>query len=358
LPYAFFSSPAWWNYSLPASVDDRAAIGIVESPDGATVGVVPVRIQEFCLDYSIRAFRLAKSRLRTVALLGYEPMIPYEDGVFLDLIQSILDSFGDCDGIYLEWVSFDSDCWKTIFKSGELRRTVLVYAPRKLQGCHYIDLSGSYDQYLARFTPKYRSNLRRQVRRLRDHGEGRLDFLRIEHESDVPYFLEAGSELARRSRVYRNTGWNVLENTLDMRQKLGELARRGVLRSYLLRCGEEVCAFVKGYQYNNIYYSMFIGFDEQFVQFSPGTMLHFMVVEDLHAHRPLRRMNLGAGQWSYLDDLATGTDTGTAVLLLRRSVANRLRVDTHAALRWSIDFVRGAVAKTHRTDVADETDHH
>src|SRR5262249_24370441 len=146
--------------------------------------------------------------------------------------------------------------WKAISDS----RSVLVFHPRKPDQCHFVTVPGSFDLYLANFKARTRQHMRRQMRRLREHGGGRLDCLRIERERDVPIFLEEGSQLALQSRVYRNTGWKVVEDTPEMREKLSELARCGVLRSYLLRCGDDFCAFSLGFQYNQTLYSSFIGF--------------------------------------------------------------------------------------------------
>jgi hypothetical protein len=339
-PYAFFASPAWWYYSRPAIECERSAIAIVESPDGSIVAVVPARAGNQVLNYAVSSFAIAKARLRMVNIVGCEPVIPNDDRIFIDLILSLLEDFEDCDGIHLEWVSFQGGCWTTMLHSRGLRRDVLVYVPAKVQGCHFINLPDSYDRYLAKFSAKRRYNLRRQIRLLREHGAGRLDCLRIEHDRDVPYLLEAGSRVAVQSSVYRNRGWNVLENTTEMCQKLTECARRGVLRSYLLRCGDDVCAFIKGYQYNETYYVSFIGFDERFWEFSPGTTLHCMAVEDLCRDRRPKRINLGTGEWPYLDMIGTDKVSGTAVLLLRKTLRNRLVVASHSALRSSVDAAR------------------
>ncbi len=355
-PFAFHQSPAWWDYTLPVSNDVRAAIGIVQVLDGPIVGVVPVRTLNYSLNYSVRSFRIGKTRLRVVNVLGSEPLIPNDESVFVNLIRSILQTFDDCDGIYLEWVTLGSDCWNLTSRSRDLRRDVLVYVPRRPNKCHFITLPDSFDHYFAKFKARTRQHLRRQVRRLREHGAGRLECLRIEHESDVPSFLAAGSDLALQSRVYRSTGWKILENSPEMRQKLTQFARRGILRSYLLRCGDEFCAFSRGCQYNETYYSSFIGFDERFAKFSPGTTLHYMIIEDLCGHRPPKRMNLDAGNWPYLDELETDSLEGSPVLLLRRTPRNRLRCGSHAAFQSSVDFARRLVARARRGKLARTAD--
>ncbi len=347
-PFAFHQSPAWWDYTSPDFKDVPSAIGIVQAPDGPIVGVVPVRTLDHSLNHSVRSSPIAKTRLRVVNVLGSEPLIPSDDGLFVDLIRSLLDAYEDCDGVYLEWVSLGSDCWNAISRSTDLRRDVLVYLPMRPHKCHFITLPDSFDHYLAKFKARTRQHLRRQVRRLREHGAGRLECLRIEHESDVPSFLEAGAELALQSRVYQNKGWKVLDNTPEMHEKLVQLARRGVLRSYLLRCGDEFCAFSRGCQYDQTYYSSFIGFDERFAKFSPGTTLHYMIIEDLCGHRPPKRMNMDAGDWPYLDELETDSQEGCPVLLLRRTMRNRLRCGGHAAFQSSVAFARRLMARARR----------
>jgi CelD/BcsL family acetyltransferase involved in cellulose biosynthesis len=355
-PFAFRQSPAWWDYTLRDSNEARAAIGVVQALDGPIVGVVPVRTLDYSLLYSVRSFQIAKTRLRVVNVLGSEPLIPDDECLFVNLIRSLLQTFEDCDGVYLEWVSFESACWKLTSRSRDLRRDVLVCLPRRPHKCHFVTVPDSFDHYLAKFKARTRQHLRRQVRRLREHGAGRLECLRIEHEGDVPIFIEAGSQLALQSRFYRNTGGKWLQNTPEMRQKFNQLARRGVLRSYLLRCGDEFCAFSVGFQYNQTLYSSAIGFDERFAKFSPGTTLHNMIIEDLCGHRPPKRMNLDAGEWPYLDALETDSRDGAPVLLLRRTMRNRLRCGLYAAFRSSLEFARRLVARTRRAKSATAPD--
>jgi hypothetical protein len=339
-PFAFRQSPEWWHYTLPEFKDVRAAIGVVEAPDCAILGVVPVRCQNYALDYSIRSWQIAKMPLRVISVLGSEPLVPSDESVFFDLISSLLAAFEDCDGVYLEWVATGSDCWNITSLSRSLRRHVFAFHPMRPHKCHFVTVPDSYDQYLARFKPRTRQHLRRQVRRLRDHGGGRFECLRIEREADVPVFLEAASQLVVGSRVYRNTGWKVVQNTPEMQERLTQLAHRGVLRSYLLRCGDEFCAFSLGFQYGQTLYSSFIGFDDRLAKFSPGTTLHFMTIEDLCSYRPPKRMNLDAGTWPYLRELETDSLEGNAVLLLRRTARNCLRAAAHGSFLFSAETAR------------------
>jgi CelD/BcsL family acetyltransferase involved in cellulose biosynthesis len=141
------------------------------------------------------------------------------------------------------------------------------------------------------------------------------------------------------SRQYRARGWRI-ENTRAECQKLVQLAQAGVLRSYFLRCGDEACAYVKGFQYNDIYYYNQTGFDERFAQFSPGTVLLYLLLEDLFQHRRPGRVNLYPGEWSYKELFATQCPTEMRVLVLRRTLAHRLQIACHAGFRRSIGVAK------------------
>jgi CelD/BcsL family acetyltransferase involved in cellulose biosynthesis len=292
---AFHQSPAWWDYLLETLDGEQAALAVVLAADGSHEGFVPVHTQNYVLDYSIRSRQLHASHLRVVKVLGNEPLVVNNESIYYELFRSILSTFIDCDGILLEWLPHGGACWNAIFGSRDLCRGLLAYRPLRTHVCHFVTVPDTFDHYLAKFKAKTRGNLRRQLKRFREHSGGRLDCVRIEHEDDVPGFLEAGAALTLQSRVYRNTGWQVLTSSPEMVRQYVRFARQGVLRSYLLRCGDEYCAFVRGYQYGGTFYYSFIGFDERYAAFSPGTSLLFLLLEDLCRHRPPKRVNFYNG---------------------------------------------------------------
>jgi CelD/BcsL family acetyltransferase involved in cellulose biosynthesis len=251
-----------------------------------------------------------------------------EEGAYLELFRSLLEFNQDCDGIWLVWLPFDSHCWRAISNSPEFQREVMVHIASE-HSYSLITLPGSFEAYLSGFKGKTRYNLRRQVSRLRERG-GQLSCVRITDAAEVPTFLSAASAINPRSRVYKGTGWRISAD-VEARHKLTQLADSGILRCYLLKCGGVFCAFAIGYQYRDTYYYHRIGFDDRLAPYSPGTVLLYLMIEDLCRHQPPRRINLGHGDTWETSPFGTDKLPGADVFLFRRSLKNHLWTAASAA---------------------------
>ena len=161
---------------------------------------------------------------------------------------------------------------------------------------YLIDLRDGFDQYLGAMSGKTRYTLRKKVRVLREHGGGRLECRRVEAEDQVEAFLEAGERVHSRSWQGRKL-WasNYNHESHLVGPELKGLARAKILRSYLLECGGEPCAYVVGYQFDGVYHYMEPRFDEVLGRRSPGTVLLYLLLEDLFCARPPRAPRLWRG---------------------------------------------------------------
>jgi len=333
-------SPAMWDYALRAlDHRQRCALAVVHHVDGSLAGVVPVRTSRYTLRYRLGTRTLWNTQFRVVQILGSQPLLRDEERLYVALVRDLFLAFPHCDAIEMQSVLMGSYCGRIIRDSRDLRQSAMVFLPEETTDLHLISLPGSFEAYLAKFKSKTRYNLRREVRRLRERGMGRLDLVRVEREADVKAFLEVAGRLSRISWQYRASGW-AIDDTPVERLRFSQLANAGVLRSYFLRCGGEVCAYVRGFQYNDIFYYSKIGFDERFADFSPGTVLLYLLIEDLFRHRPPRLVNLYSGSSAYKELFATEHLPETAALLVRRDLANYLRTASYAAFRFSVRAVK------------------
>jgi CelD/BcsL family acetyltransferase involved in cellulose biosynthesis len=107
--------------------------------------------------------------------------------------------------------------------------------------------------------------------------------------------------------------------------------------------GDRACAFVRGFQYNDVFYYNRVGFDQELADYSPGTVSLYLMIEDLFNHRPPKRINLAGGDWSYKALFATEHIEEANVLLVRRRLKSRLRLIPFTAFRFSADFVKQAL---------------
>ena len=87
-------------------------------------------------------------------------------------------------------------------------------------------------------------------------------------------------------------------NSEPMRQRLLFEAKKGWLLAYVLYVENVPRAFWIGTLYDDVFYGQFIGFDEEFSDHSPGTVLQAKGLEDICA-RQVRGIDFGPGDAQY-----------------------------------------------------------
>jgi len=348
--YAFYQSPAWWDYSLHGTLRDyilrlheseMPVLVRFDAADGTLAGVVGVNKSRCPLVFQFRSRTLMRVHVRAMKILGGQPLLRDEEDLYVELVRSLLAAFPDYDCIYMQFIPIGSFCWEVLCKSQKLQEHAEVYFPGEAVPHARITLPQSFKEYLHKFKSKTRYNLVRQVRQLREHGGGQLEVVRIEHAQDVQAFLDEATAISTRSWQFETLGLE-MNNSSEEYRRFTQFAENRALRCYLLRCGGSPCAFVRGFQYGDVFYYSRIGFDEGFAALSPGTVLLYLLVEDLFSHRPPRYVNFQEGDWDYKRLFATDYLKKMDVLLLRRGarLRSRLAVGMHRTYRSSLQLVK------------------
>jgi hypothetical protein len=247
--YAFYQSPAWWDYSLHGTLTDyvlrphegdRPVLVTLNAVDGSLVGAVGVHKSRCPLALQFRSRALGRMHIRVIKVLGGQPLLRDNEGLYVELIRTLFGAFPGYDCIYMRYVPVGSFCWNTLCGSRELRRHARLYLPGDPVQHLRITLPQSFKDYLQKFKSKTRYNLQRQVRQLREHGGGQLELIRVEHSQDVKRFLEEATTISAKSWQFKTLGLE-MSNSPEECRKFIQFADDGVLRCYLLRCGGSPC---------------------------------------------------------------------------------------------------------------------
>ena len=151
---------------------------------------------------------------------------------------------------------------------------------------------------------------------LRESGEVKL--VRITESSEIEALLEAAYAISRQSRKFQKFGWGVAARDRRLvKNELVRLAQQGWLRSYLLTCGNAPCSFILGQQSDSRFYPVAAGVDPAWKPYSAGTVLLWLVLEDLFKEKSPEFYDLGtsAKRKHYL---ATDSYLDADVWLFRR----------------------------------------
>jgi hypothetical protein len=214
-----------------------------------------------------------------------------------------------------------------------------------VRGCHVIPLPATVDAYWAKFGAKRRYNLRRQARIFRDHFGGRLELRRF----DSPHQIGELIDLMTPTGTFDGLrSWNGKDVTTDRRQT-ESLADRGLLLIYLLIGAGRPCAALMGLKYRGVYYVDAIPRDRGLDRFSPGVTAVQLAIEDLIRHTSIRKIDMGYGTPAYRHSSTNVTEPRASLLLLRRTLANRLLRRTHATFNSLLDLSRACLGRSARS---------
>jgi CelD/BcsL family acetyltransferase involved in cellulose biosynthesis len=327
--YALYQSPQWFEHLRQTEAAEGLLLAVARDGAGQIAGVAPVQLGRHDLLFEAKTRLLWKSPLRAAVVLGSQPLLPPDDGLHDEFFRGLDEHLPGCDGVYLHSVPTDGYLWEYLHRSPAVRRQFLVHLPSEVRPFHALELPERYEDYLARFGKKKRYNLKRQVRLLHEHAGLALE--RVEAPDQVADFAAAVIDVAHKS--WQPDATDLVADAAGFRRKLDDLAGRGLLRAYLLRCAGRPGAYVLGYQYRGVYHYANVGYDQALREFSPGAVLLWLLLQDLFGHRPPRHVNFGIGHSRYKEEFGNVHAADASVLLLRKTAANRLRRGCHATYR-------------------------
>jgi CelD/BcsL family acetyltransferase involved in cellulose biosynthesis len=80
-------------------------------------------------------------------------------------------------------------------------------------------------------------------------------------------------------------------STIPSEEQLKILARKKILRAYVLTSEEKYYAFVLGYVYKGVYHYSDLGYNEKVARYSPGTVLLYCLINDLINRKDVKSVN-------------------------------------------------------------------
>jgi hypothetical protein len=335
-----YLGPAPFETHAKLAPHEGNRVVMIRDGDGKVIGICPVVHWKLEMPFQVRRRIFGKLKLEAATVLSGEPLLPQDPALFRLLIEGLLREMSWCDCIYFN--SIPADCYTTRFIYGEEGRLERYFVyPRRLQPREwiYLELEESYEKFLQGKQTKTRNTWKRRVKKLRELGGGVLECDRIENEDQVGAFYEAANSVAEKSWQFRTLG-RALEETALYRDSLRSLARQGCLRAYLLRCGERPCAFWIGLQDNDVLQLEQSAYSCDFAIQSPGTVLHYMLMEDVYRHRRPKFLNYGTGVNPHKRLFANRDSSDTAIHLFRPTLRNRLRAASHGMFYSGLELVK------------------
>lgn len=201
----------------------------------------------------------------------------------------------------------------------------LCYSPRQ-ERLYVVDIAGSFDDYLKRRSAKSRQNLKRAVKRFL---AGNADALQVvTRPEDMPAFHREAVDISRQTYQTQLLGAG-LPDTPAFLQSMQNKAARGEARGYLLRDQGRAVAFAWCAARGDTLVYEVIGYRPELAERSPGTVLLYLILEDLFELGRYLVLDFGPGHAFYKEAFATRHTDFADVYLLRTSWRHAWRLWLH-----------------------------
>jgi hypothetical protein len=242
------------------------------------------------------------------------------------------------DSVRPDWDSWEPDLSvAAVFGQpieSELKR--LSYADRCIryvlnhEDRYWVDLAGTFSDYLKKFSSKTRNTLKRKMRKAAELSGGRIHWQEYRAAAEILEFHRMACAIS--AKTYQTRLGLGLPDDESFRRQMIPLAECDQVRGYLIFHQNRAVAFAYcPAQDDNLVYR-WPGYDPQERQWSPGSVLTYLILERLFEERRFRTLDFGQQDFDYKGFFATHHLRCANVLLFRPTLRNILLVGCHQSL--------------------------
>jgi hypothetical protein len=350
------ASPIIYEQYCPQDSLGHNRVAVIRDSLGTVVGICPISSWRLEMPFTFRKWILAKFRVRAATILSCQPLIPDDPALFRLLFKQLLDELDWCDCIYIDSMPLECPTCRFIYSKQNPTPPYVVYpstpVPREWI---YLELDESLESFLAQKQKRTRNTLKRRVKKLTEKGGGSLECIRVENEAQLDEFYPLALAISEKSWQFQNLGRRIEETALH-RDNLERMARAGCLRAYLLKCGGRPAAFIIGYQYEDTLQFEQTAYTPELSMYSPGTVLYFMMMQDLYRYRRPSFVNHGIGVNPNKRLFCNRDSLDTQAFLFRPSLRNRLRCSSHGLFYKMLRLIKRIAGRRVKPAVSVQSD--
>lgn len=209
---------------------------------------------------------------------------------------------------------------------------------------HYIDMAQTFDAYLAQFSGKTRSTLRRKARKLTDDAGG---YTVTEHRTpaEVEAFLAAALPLSAKTYQARLLDAG-LPDSPAARAAMLEAAAADRMRAFLLHAGGIPVAYLALPVVGATLVYAHLGYDPAFAPLSVGTVLQMDALERLFAEERYRWFDFTEGDGAHKAMFGTHSAACSSLMLLQPTLANRSLLGARGVFDAGVSSARAVAERS------------
>ena len=187
----------------------------------------------------------------------------------------------------------------------------------------YARLDLGFDAWLAGFSAKSRSTMKRKAKKLAERSGGALDLRCYRTEDEISQFFDSAravSALTYQERLL-DAGLPAGPEALA---RMRALARRDQMRGWLLFVDGRPISYLYAPAEGDTLIYAFLGYDPDFAAYSPGTVLQFEAMRQLMEEGRFRLFDFTEGEGQHKRQFASGGVDCVDLLLVRPTFPNLL----------------------------------
>jgi len=208
---------------------------------------------------------------------------------------------------------------------------------------HYAPLSGTHDDYLAGFSAKTRSTLKRKLRKFADAAGG-LDVRCYRTPEEVEAFHGLARSVSALTYQERLLGAGLPEGE-TARAELAQLAAADLVRGFVLFAAGRPVAYLHAPAEGETLLYQHLGYDPAFASLSPGTVLQMEAMRMLIEEGRFAWFDFTEGEGQHKALFGRGEIASVDLMLLRPTLSNRIAGHGLARFDRSVGLARTAAAR-------------
>jgi len=202
---------------------------------------------------------------------------------------------------------------------------------------HYIDLRGSFADYVKEFSHKRRNTLQRNVRKLAASFGGAMECKPYRGPDGVTEFHRLARQVA--VKTYQEKLFDgAIPGSAEFVAGLQKRALDDSFRGFVLLVERRPVSYMYLVIDDGVAELRYLGYDPQFAESSPGTVLMYLALEHIFAEDGLRFLNLSFGEGQMKKVFGRGTFMQGGLYYFRWTARNVIAVYAHLATdktsRW------------------------
>jgi len=210
---------------------------------------------------------------------------------------------------------------------------------------HYIDMGQSFDDYMAQFSGKTRSTLRRKARKLAEETPGGYNVTEHRTPAELEAFLAAALPLSARTYQARLLDAGLPEDAAARRAML-EAGEADRMRAFLLHAGGQPVAYLSLPVTGQTLVYAYLGYDPDWARLSVGTVLQMDALERLFAEARYRWFDFTEGDGAHKEMFGTHAAACSSLVLLEPTLANRTLLGARGAFDASVSQAKALATRS------------